>query len=139
MICFDTSVLLATHLPGHERHVEALRLYADAAPPTHAIAAHSLAELYAKLTGIQATRVSPKEALRPIDRLSLRFQIISLTGEEVQATLHRCAQEGVTGGTVYDALIVACARKIEAATIYTLNVRHFCRVAPDLADIIREP
>ena len=40
---------------------------------------------------------------------------------------------------IYDAIILAYARKIRATAIYTHNVKHFQRIAPDLANIIREP
>lgn len=43
------------------------------------------------------------------------------------------------GGGVYDALIVACARKVEATAIYTYDVSDFRHAAPDLAHIILTP
>jgi predicted nucleic acid-binding protein len=45
----------------------------------------------------------------------------------------------LSGGIIYDALLIACARKIDAERIYTWNVRHFQMVAPDLAERIVEP
>ncbi len=44
-----------------------------------------------------------------------------------------------TGAIIYDALILACARKARAEVIYTWNVKHFRLVAPDLSDRIVEP
>jgi predicted nucleic acid-binding protein len=49
------------------------------------------------------------------------------------------ANDGITGGAVYDALQLACARKIAAERIYTFNVRHFERIAPALASRIVAP
>jgi predicted nucleic acid-binding protein len=46
---------------------------------------------------------------------------------------------GIRGGAVYDALILACARKARAETIWTLNARHFMLFAADLGSSIREP
>ena len=53
--------------------------------------------------------------------------------------IEQAAGLSLTGPIIYDALILACARKIKAAVIYTQNVRHFRQAAPDLAHIIREP
>jgi predicted nucleic acid-binding protein len=43
------------------------------------------------------------------------------------------------GERIYDALLLACARKSGADVIYTFNSRHFIRVAPDLTDRIQAP
>jgi predicted nucleic acid-binding protein len=53
--------------------------------------------------------------------------------------LERAATDELQGGIVYDALLMACARKIEARWIFTNNYKHFRRVAPDLAARIVEP
>jgi predicted nucleic acid-binding protein len=46
---------------------------------------------------------------------------------------------GLPGGQVYDALLLACARKSGADAIYTWNLKHFRQLAPDLAKRIRTP
>jgi AbrB family looped-hinge helix DNA binding protein len=43
------------------------------------------------------------------------------------------------GTMIYDSLLLACARKISADVIYTFNIKHFIRAAPDLADPIQTP
>jgi predicted nucleic acid-binding protein len=43
------------------------------------------------------------------------------------------------GGIIYDALLAACAHKVNAERIYTWNVRHFKLVAPDLEARIMTP
>jgi len=68
-----------------------------------------------------------------------RIVPIALTSNEYIETLKSCAALGLTGGTVYDALHIASARKSSAERIYTWNLRHFRRVAPDLAGRIVEP
>jgi predicted nucleic acid-binding protein len=40
---------------------------------------------------------------------------------------------------IFDALLLACARKSHAERIYTWNEKHFRMVAPDLADRITNP
>jgi predicted nucleic acid-binding protein len=55
------------------------------------------------------------------------------------ATIRECADKGWTGGRVYDALHLHCAKKTFCDRIYTFNVRHFQQLAPDLADRITAP
>ncbi|SFS04108.1 looped-hinge helix DNA binding domain-containing protein, AbrB family [Granulicella pectinivorans] len=43
-------------------------------------------------------------------------------------------EEGLTGGIAYDALLLACARKVDATEFYTFDTNRFRLVAPDLAD-----
>lgn len=40
---------------------------------------------------------------------------------------------------IYDALILACARKVKADRIYTHNLKHFRQLAPDLTASIMAP
>ncbi len=68
-----------------------------------------------------------------------RIVPVALTSNEYIETLRTCATLGLTGGTIYDALHIACARKSGAEWIYTWNLRHFRRAAPDLAGRIVEP
>jgi predicted nucleic acid-binding protein len=49
------------------------------------------------------------------------------------------SRRGMSGAVIYDALILACARKVRAERIYTWNLRHFRAVAPDLAAKIVTP
>ena len=51
----------------------------------------------------------------------------------------RDSEAGVRGGAIYDALILACARKATATQIWTLNARHFLLFAPELSGVVCEP
>jgi predicted nucleic acid-binding protein len=53
--------------------------------------------------------------------------------------LEAAASHGLVGAIIYDALLIACARKAEAKWIFTNNHKHFRRIAPDLASRIIEP
>lgn len=64
---------------------------------------------------------------------------LALTPAEYLATSHRLSEAALSGGIVYDALLLACARKCRADAIYALNERHFTRLAPDLSDRIQTP
>ena len=65
--------------------------------------------------------------------------VVPLSAEDYAATLRETARMGLAGGIVFDALLLACARKVDAERIYTWNVRHFRMVAPDLAERIVTP
>jgi len=67
------------------------------------------------------------------------FQIVTLTALMYRETTQECADSGWIGGRIYDALHLCCAKKAACDRIYTLSVRHFQRLAPDLADRIGAP
>ena len=140
MIFVDSSVLVPNAVVAHVNHKQADLALAQADPRTHATAAHCLAELYSQLTGKRYPRlVSPAIAAKTVEAFANKFTVVTLTALESLAAITGCARTQVAGGTVYDALIVACARKIDASSILTYNIDDFVRAAPDLADIIREP
>ena len=104
------------------------------------MAMHSLAELFTVLSGRPVPlRMPPVEAVKVVAHLAKRFTTVSLTAKEYVETIEHLADRGHSGGIVYDALLIACARKAKAGRIYTLNPRHFRLVAPDLAPRIAEP
>ena len=74
-----------------------------------------------------------------VDLIRERMAIILLDVEEQHSVLREMAARGLSGGIVHDALILQCARKAGAKTIFTLNVRHFRMIAPDLTKRILEP
>jgi predicted nucleic acid-binding protein len=65
--------------------------------------------------------------------------VISLDSDEYLEAIDAMSRRGLSGAVVYDALILACARKARAERIYTWNLRHFRMVAPDLAAKIVTP
>ena len=83
--------------------------------------------------------MSPVDAAKVVAHMAQRFTAISLTGSEYVEAVEGLARFGHSGGMIYDALIVACARKAKVTRIYTLNAKHFRLVAPDLAARIVEP
>lgn len=142
-VYFDTAVLVAGSVADHPHHGQALTaLRAARGKKLEAhISGHGLAEFYAVLTRTPFTPpVYPSEAWRLlVENIFPYFQIVTLSPKEYQETLGSCAQQGWTGGRVYDALHICCARKAACTRIYTLNVRHFQQLAPDLADRINSP
>jgi predicted nucleic acid-binding protein len=74
-----------------------------------------------------------------IERMRQNTTMITLDGGEYFDTIDALSRRGMTGAVIYDALILACARKVRAERIYTWNLRHFRAVAPDLAAKIMTP
>ena len=140
MIFLDTSVLVAIAQVDHVHHVPSRELWNGCAAKETAVSAHTLAEFYSSVTSMPpGVRLSGRDAMLALETFLRRIAPIALTANEYIETLKSCAAAGLTGGTIYDALHVACARKVNAERIYTWNGRHFQRVAPDLAERIVAP
>lgn len=140
MIFLDTSVLFAVAQVSHEHHSACRALWNRCARKNTAVSVHALAELYSGLTSLPpAFRLRPPDAILAIETFLMRATPIELNADEYVAAFRRAASLGLSGGIVYDALHLACARKCAARQIYTLNLRHFRTVAPDLATRILRP
>jgi predicted nucleic acid-binding protein len=74
-----------------------------------------------------------------IEELQARITPVALTAQEYLRSLKHMAEAAIGGGQVYDALLLACARKYDPDRIYSLNTRHFSTLAPDLADRVVVP
>ena len=99
-----------------------------------------MAEVYNTLTAMPpALRLAPRDAVLAMETFLQRLTPVTLTADEYMDTLRHTANLGHSGGMIYDALLLACARKVQAERIYTWNVKHFQTVAPDLADRIMTP
>jgi len=137
---FDTNVLVAASVREHPHHPASIARLAQYEAGGGACAAHTLAEVYSNLTRFpKGYSVAPLDALRILSHIHETFHIVALTPRETLLTIEACAELDLRGAIVYDALLVACARKIKARHIYTHNIKHFRVVAPDLASIIVEP
>jgi predicted nucleic acid-binding protein len=141
MVTFlDTSVLIAASDAADPRHPSSRPLLAAATPATTACGAHTLAEVYAVLSRLPGgKKARPDLAGLLVEQIAARMTVVPLSAEDYVATLREMAYMGLSGGIVFDALHLACARKIGAEQIYTWNVRHFRMIAPDLADRIFTP
>lgn len=105
-----------------------------------ACAAHSLVEAFSVLTRLPLPyRLPASEAIRIVDYTREYSTVVTLTEAEIFDTLRSLGLRNLGGGLAFDALLLACARKVGAQAIYTSNVRHFCLIAPDLASIIFAP
>lgn len=137
---FDTSVLVATFWGDHAHHEASLRAFVSATKSTSACAAHSLAEIYAVLTRLPVRpAMTPADTLLFIEEIQARLSVVPLDEGAYFETLQQCADRHVTGGQLYDALILKAAERTKAKTILTWNISQFRRIAPALANRIRTP
>jgi len=137
---FDSSVLVPVFYGDHPRHQTSLAVVLAFQRKQAACAAHSLAEVYSTLTRLPLKpRISAEQAMLFLETMRERFTLIALDDKEYFAAIEQAAEAGVTGGTVYDALIAKCALKAAAETIYTWNVSDFHRLGPEVAKRVRTP
>jgi predicted nucleic acid-binding protein len=74
-----------------------------------------------------------------LESMQQHAKVIALDSDEYFEAIDGMSRRGLSGVVIYDALILACARKARAERIYTWNLRHFRMVAPDLAAKIVTP
>jgi len=140
LIFLDTSVLVPIAQASHVHHVPSKKLWRAIADKKISISAHAMVETYATLTAMPPPlRVSPADVLKTLDRYLARITPVALTDSEYLDTTRNAVSMSLISGMIYDALHIACARKIHAKHIYTWNLKHFRAIAPDLADRITTP
>lgn len=83
--------------------------------------------------------IPPEQGTLFVKEIRDRLTPIALNEDEYFAVIQRAAESGFVSGRVYDVLLLACAAKAKAHTIYTWNLKHFQAIAPELADRIRTP
>lgn len=85
-------------------------------------------------------RIRPSEAKAIVDtNIRKHFQLVPITPDMYVRAVEVCTARGLTGGKVYDALLIECARHANVDRIYTFNLGDFRRLAPDLAELIVAP
>jgi predicted nucleic acid-binding protein len=137
---FDSSVLIAAFWGGHAHHGQSIKLLASASKKDSACGIHTLAEVFAVMTALRVKPlIPPEQGLLFVSEIRQRLALVSLGSEEYFAIIRNAAELGITGGRVYDALLLGCAAKSKAQTIYTWNLKHFQLLAPHLGDRIRTP
>jgi len=140
LIFLDTNVLIAASVVGHPHHEACSRRVSLSERSEVACAAHSMAECYSNLTRAgKGYGIPPLSAIEIVKSFSSSFMLVSLTAHETMQAIRDAAERGIAGPPLYDALLLACARKVQARAIYTNDVSDFRRIAPDLASRIREP
>ena len=126
----DTSVLLAGLVdfgPQSAPAQEVLHAVAEGRTGRASTAWHCCLEVYSV-----ATRLPPEFRLTAADAASLiqeeifgRLEVHDLPADSRQSFLRALAQQGITGGRIYDAHIAEVARCAGATVIVTDNRKHF--------------
>jgi len=131
---FDTSVLIGAIVEAHPMHIRALPWLqrAKAGKIDFLVASHTLAELYAVLTTLPLKpRISPSTAWRLVhDNIETSAKIISLSSSDYKSTVKHMSELGLSGGIIYDALIVKAAQKSGVERVLTFNADDFIRLWP---------
>lgn len=136
----DTSVLVATFYGDHEHHAPSLDLFLRFGKKDASCGAHSLAEVYATLTGMPARRrVGADAALLFLQDIRNFLTLISLNEREYFQTVKQAAQANLASGAIYDALLGSCALKARAEILYTWNTQDFLRLPAPVASRVRRP
>lgn len=136
----DTSVMIAAFWGDHPGHEASLKIFTEATRETGACGVHSLAEVYAVMTALPVRPVlAPEQVFLFVQQVPERLAVIMLDQGEYLEVARALSDRGLASGSIYDALLLACARKSGAEAIYTWNVKHFRQIAPDLLDRIRTP
>jgi predicted nucleic acid-binding protein len=136
----DTSVLVAVFYADHEHHPPSIDLFLRFGQKDACCGAHSLAEIYATLTGMPGKRrVSGNEALLFLSGIRERLTIVALDEQEYFRVTEASAVENLAGGAIYDAILGHCALKARAEVIYTWNIRDFQRLSPAITDRVKNP
>lgn len=130
LVFFDTSVLVAGLIelgPTGEPAQQIMTAIANGRIDHPCTAWHCCLEFFSVATRLPpAFRLAPADALRLLEEEVLaRFQIWQLPESTQHAFLRFVAQEGITGGRVYDTYIGEIARQGGARIVVTDNRRHF--------------
>jgi predicted nucleic acid-binding protein len=137
---FDSSVLVPLYLEAHEHHAASYRAVNRYKTGEAGCAAHTLAEVYSALTRLPGKlRTSTEQAMLHIDALRAEFKVISLSADDAYRCLNSNSRLGITGGSIYDALVAQAALKADAERIYTWNMRHFSRLGEDVTKRLYTP
>ena len=83
--------------------------------------------------------IPPEQAVLFVREVRDRLTPVTLEETEYFAAIEKAGERGFTSGRIYDALLLGCAAKAKAQTIYTWNVKHFRDLAPELAGRIHTP
>ena len=142
-VLFDTSVLVAAIVQPHPMHSRALPWLkrAKAGDGEYVVASHTLAELYAVLTTLPVVpRISPGLAWRLIrEDVERTVMVVALSAADYRITIRRVVELGLTGGVLYDALLVRVAQKARVQRLLTFNLEDFKRVWPEGEAVLCAP
>lgn len=142
-ILLDTNVLVAAALTQHPHYPISMQALARlrAGGGERAICAHALAEAYSALTATPfSPRVLPAEAEQIIQRqCGGGLAVLPMLPEHYLRATRMCVQGGWLGGAIYDALHICAAEQAGCDAIWTFNMKHLTRLAPEWVGRISAP
>lgn len=127
-LVLDSSAVVALVSAWHVGHQRVHDLVEGRLRQGHrlALAGHSLIEAYSVLTRLPTPyRISASDAHELLRKNFAEAPLLSLKSREYWQVLSECAEQGIAGGRVYDALIARTAQNGATPTIVTLNPKHF--------------
>ncbi len=83
--------------------------------------------------------IPPAKARELIENNFKGVEVIALDASDYIRVLEKMSSRVLSGGVIFDALIAECALKIQADTLFTLNLKHFLRLGEEVSNIAREP
>ena len=132
-ILFDTSVLVAALVQAHPMHSHAVQWLKRSKSKEFdmVISSHTLAELYAVLTSMPVSpRITPEISWRLIHQnIESVASVTALSSSDYISVIRSLRDLGLSGGIVYDALILKSALKSGAEKLLTFNVSDFKRIS----------
>jgi predicted nucleic acid-binding protein len=133
-------VIISGLLSWHENHKAASAALTDLFEGGDAVVLplHSLVEAYAVMTRLPPPhRLGAKEALDVLEgSLRSRSNLVGLAAKEGWDFLRELSRRNLVGGTSYDSLILASARKGGAQRLLTFNRAHFERAGTEDIEIV---
>jgi predicted nucleic acid-binding protein len=137
---FDTSALVPLLFTRHKSHAAAIACFSRIPREQRACGLHSLAEIYNFATKLgNPDRATPDQALSMLQSVRSNLNIVRPTTDDYFEAVVQLTKLNLGGPLIYDALLLQAARKVNADTIYTCDLKHFHELAPDLASRIRTP
>lgn len=136
----DTSVLVPAFYGDHIHHTASLDLLTRFGKEDAGCGAHSLVEVYSTLTRMPGKhRISSEQGMLFIGSIRERLTVVALNEKEYADMLKQFSAIGVVGGTIYDALLAACALKAKAKSLYSWNLRHYAQFGSEVTQILKAP
>ncbi|MFQ5739306.1 MAG: PIN domain-containing protein [Acidobacteriota bacterium] len=128
-LVLDSSWMIAFGCSWHEHHERAFDKLTSLLESHKELwlAAPAIVEAYSVLTRLPVPhRLSPLDAWTLLQRNFQRgARSVALTSKEYWSALEEAHLRKVTGGRVYDFLILRCAEKCHAQFLLTFNTGHF--------------
>ena len=135
MIAIDSSVIVAALAKWHREHVRAQRAVERALERRDGIIvpAHALVESFSVLTRLPSPyRAAAADVLQSLKLTFESTRLVALNSRSIWPVLERAVSLGLSGGIVYDALILEAATDAGATELLTLNARDYDRLEPRL-------